>query len=138
MNLSFSGAMRRGHEIFTKQITGRLGDGNGGACALGHALGAVGESGETLKAAGMAKGSEWVTINEGLYNRIFNEWPITQERRECRQGLCRGFISTIRHLVWHMNDSHRMSVDEIADVVQGWENEAKAPKVEVKEEAAAL
>lgn len=117
-NLSFSGAMRRGHEFAMRQVIGTLSDHEGGACANGHAL-----------LGGGAKDCDISNVGNGTgpsYDTIKDTWPIAgADPGPCPACGCGLGKHTLMSQVWHLNDYHKWTVDQIADYVQTLENAAK-------------
>jgi hypothetical protein len=137
-NLSLSGAMRRGHEIYPRQIKGKLygfgpdddGSEPKGACALGHALGASGMNFYGATGMGDSLG----------YIHAADTWPVYNEYASCpvcpfaqESGMYDG--PKVGYLVYHLNDFHSWTVDEIADWVRLQEQKLAAKQSLVLKES---
>lgn len=101
---------------------------DGSSCALGAALD-----------GSMFNGKYSVEQQELAYAHLFNAFPYLNDKAEpiwCNQ--CNLKDDYLKFAIWHRNDQHKMSREDIADFVEQWEisngyKEAAKPNATVKE-----
>lgn len=98
--------------MISEQIFGRLWIGDDKSCAMGSAIfSRYGVGCRTWSA------EQWQE-DGGILKK---EWPYVYDNKTHKCELCGGSSADISMLVVHLNDSHRLSRQEIADIVEQYE-----------------